>query len=86
MPTLVRKLAVYASVDGVVLHPTVPQLHQPISSLQIQYSTHKITSLGFLSTPDVHSFTLLDAHGIVGIFPFDAPCIGVLLRVQIKDS
>jgi len=62
MPGLVKKLAVIADVEGLTLHPLGQRNRRTI---QIQYATHAISSLGPSAYPN--SFTSTEAHGIVGI-------------------
>ena len=63
MPGIVRKLVVFAAIDGLILQP----LHQRNQrSLHIEYTTRKITvSSRQPSREDVS----VECHGIVGIYP-----------------
>lgn len=59
---LVKRLAVFAAVEGLILHPLGHGNQRPI---QIKYATHEISSLGYIASTS--SFTSAEAHGIVGI-------------------
>ena len=72
MPGLVRKLAIIAAIDGLILQPLSTRNQRAPPAIQIDYRTHQITSL----EPDVkerHStFASIEAHGIVGTAPLDS--------------
>ena len=63
MPTIVRKLLIFAAVDGLLLSPHLHRQQKPISPVQISYATKDITSA---STGDVKGLVSLEAHGIAG--------------------
>lgn len=61
MPAIVKKLAVIAAAEGIILRP-LGQLH--LRSMQIAYGTHEISSLESSSVPE---FVIsAEACGVVG--------------------
>ena len=62
MPGLVRKLTVFAAVDGLILKP-VHQRAQAQRSLNIDYKSHVVSSTTISAGKDDASF---ECHGIVG--------------------
>lgn len=58
----IKKVSVVAAVEGLILHPLGQRAQRPI---QIQYATHKISSLGYISSPS--SLTSAEAYGVIGI-------------------
>ncbi|MCJ1228694.1 hypothetical protein MMC12_005355, partial [Toensbergia leucococca] len=68
MPALVRKVAIIAAVDGLVLLPLSHRNQREIASFQINYATHDIISLG-LALPEYLSSDSLEAHGITSLMP-----------------
>jgi len=69
MPGLVRKLIIFAAVDGLVLQPVAQRNQRATPALRIAYSSHDIASLGSVPRKDASS-TSFDAHGIVGTRSF----------------
>ena len=63
MPGLVRKLVVFAAVDGLILKP-LHQRAQAQRSLKIDYKSHAVSSTTECASRDAAS---LEFHGIVGI-------------------
>ncbi len=63
MPALVRKLAVFAAGEGLVLKPLLHHRPQPQRSLRIEYATHAVSSIADFEGKDIASF---ECHGIVG--------------------
>lgn len=62
MPAIVKKLAVIAAAEGIVLRP----LGQPhLRCMRIAYGTHEISSLESSSIPEF--VTSVEACGTVGI-------------------
>lgn len=74
MPTLLRKVAIVAAVDGLVLHPHASGSrhtgsNNEASSIRIDYKTNKITALP-ASGPeplDGKDALELEAYGLVGM-------------------
>ncbi len=62
MPALVRKLAVFAADDGLILKPLHPR-QQSQRSLKIAYGSHAITNTTEFEGKDNVSF---ECHGVVG--------------------
>ena len=62
MPTIVRKLAVFAAEDGLVVKPLHPR-PQSQRSLKINYGSHAVSSVTDVDDKDAASF---ECHGIVG--------------------
>ena len=58
--SLIRKLVVIATIDGLVLQPAHQRQQR---ALHIDYKTHKITTTRYSATTDDVS---IDSHGIVG--------------------
>lgn len=69
MPGLIRKLVIFAAVDGLILQPSSHRSPHVPSSLQIKYTTQGDVSISIISKSDSASFASLDAHGIVGSRP-----------------
>ncbi|KAL9041259.1 MAG: hypothetical protein Q9214_004167 [Letrouitia sp. 1 TL-2023] len=67
MPGLIRKLVIFAAVDGLILQPSSHRSPHVPSSLQIKYTTQGDVSVGITPKSDRASFASLDAHGIVGL-------------------
>lgn len=84
MPSLVRKIAIYATVNGLVLRP-VDSRSQKIIGLQINYSTHEITPRAPVADSDAELSPSLEVHGIVGTRPFGA-MYSALLNRPLKES
>ncbi|KAI4201619.1 MAG: hypothetical protein LQ350_003098 [Teloschistes chrysophthalmus] len=62
---IIRKLVIFAAVDGLILQPPATQ-HNKASSLQIRYSKHGATSLRQESDIDLAHSASLESYGIVG--------------------
>ena len=67
----VRKLVIFAAVDGLILQPSTQRNHRPVPSLQITYNTHDITAAGLASPTKDETSASFDAHGIVGNHPVE---------------
>ena len=72
MPALLRKLAIVAAVDGLVLHaqangPRHSGSHNEASSIRIDYKTHKITALPTSTSQPLDGKDALEAYGLVGM-------------------
>jgi hypothetical protein len=68
MPGLVRKLLIFAAVDGLVLQPAPPRNHKPATDQAIKIS-YKENSIGPLLKDRRQEDTAnetLEAHGVVG--------------------
>ncbi|KAL9128184.1 MAG: hypothetical protein Q9217_003084 [Psora testacea] len=61
MPGLVRKIIIFAAIDGLILQPVHQRNNRP---LLIDYKTHKVSIASRLASKDEPS---IDCHGIVGI-------------------
>ena len=72
MPGLVRKLIIFAAVDGLILQPSTQRNQKAIPGLQIKYSTHELAATNPASQIKDDSLTSFDAHGIVGSRPLSS--------------
>lgn len=63
MPSLVRRLLIWAAVDGLILQGNGPAEHQ--KTLKIDYSTRSIKEVE-VSETSLKKATPLESHGIVG--------------------
>lgn len=88
MPGLFKKLAVVATVEGLVLHPPGQRNQR---NLQIKYKTHEISSIGSSALPS--SSASAEVHGIVGSryptsrdshFANDLTCQGLLTVAPVS--
>lgn len=74
MPALLRKLAVVAAIDGLVLHAQTngPRLNSgsnnEASSIRIDYKTNKITALPSSASEPLDGKDALEAYGLVGMW------------------
>lgn len=73
MPSLVRKLVIFAAVDGLILQQSDRGQRGSGNgnlSVQIDYKTRNITSLSQARSDSTAKSTspCLEAHGIVGMF------------------
>lgn len=66
MPGLVRKLAIIAAVDGLILQPLSQRNQRAPSAIRIDYQTHHITALEQEDKERNSSLASTEAHGIVG--------------------
>ncbi|KAJ5154835.1 Inositol phosphatase [Penicillium coprophilum] len=72
MPALLRKLAIVAAVDGLVLHaqangPRNAGSNNEASSIRIDYKTNKITALPTSAAESLDRKDALEAYGLVGL-------------------
>ncbi|KAJ5816099.1 Inositol phosphatase [Penicillium robsamsonii] len=73
MPALLRKLAIVAAVDGLVLHAQAAGPRQNAgsnnvaSSIRIDYKTNKITALPASPSEPLDGEDALEAYGLVGL-------------------
>jgi hypothetical protein len=70
MPGLVRKLLVFAAVDGLVLQPAPPRNHPPATqqAIKIDYNGNVGPLLKDRRQEDTAPNTL-EVHGIIGMGP-----------------
>jgi hypothetical protein len=61
MPAIVKKLLVFAAVDGLLLSPHRPQ--KPIAPVLVNYGTKDIVSA---SSVDVKGLASFEIHGVAG--------------------
>ena len=67
MPAQVRRLLVYAAVDGLILQPSSPNGLGTGRSLKIQYQSHLIVhSLADINVPEGEDLDAIESHGIIG--------------------
>jgi hypothetical protein len=69
MPGLVRKLLIFAAVDGLILQPAPPRNHKPATdqAIKIAYNGHSIAPLLKDRRQEDTANETLEAHGIVGM-------------------
>jgi len=67
MPGLVRKLLIFAAVDGLILQPAPPKNHKPSTdqAIKIEYKSNAISPL-LKDRREEDTTSHLEAHGIVG--------------------
>jgi hypothetical protein len=74
MPALLRKLAIVAAVDGLILHAQANGArhnngsNNEASSIRIDYKTNKITALPTSASEPLDGQDALDAYGLVGMW------------------
>jgi hypothetical protein len=64
MPGLVRKLVVFAAVDGLILQPLAPKGQRPVSPVKI---TYKSASIGPALADGATATKSFEAFGVVGM-------------------
>ncbi|KAF2672838.1 SacI domain-containing protein [Microthyrium microscopicum] len=69
MPGIVRKLLIFAAVDGLILQPAPPKSHRPATeqAIKITYKGANISPLLHDRRDEDTSGETLEAHGIVGL-------------------
>jgi hypothetical protein len=69
MPGLVRKLLIFAAVDGLVLQPAPPRNHKPTTeqAIKLEYTSNAISPLLKDRRQEDTAPSTLEVHGIVGI-------------------
>ena len=73
MPALLRKLAIVAAVDGLILHAQasgprhIAGNNNEASSIRIDYKTNKITALPAGAAEPLNGKDVLEACGLVGM-------------------
>ena len=67
MPSIVRKLVIYAAFDGLVLQPLAQRGQRPATAVTIDYKTHAVRPL--LQTPRIEQFPdkQIECYGIIGM-------------------
>jgi hypothetical protein len=67
MPGLVRKLLIFAAVDGLILQPAPPRNHPPSTqqAIKVDYNGNIVPLLKDRRDED-HAPVALEAHGILG--------------------
>lgn len=70
MPGLVRKLLIFAAVDGLVLQPAPPRNNKPTTeqAIKLDYMSSRIGPLLKDHSEEDTAPSTLEVHGIVGIF------------------
>lgn len=69
MPGLVRKLLIFAAVDGLVLQPLTQKGQRPASSSKISFKDGSIVPSGKEDVPNEARTRGFEAFGIVGKLP-----------------
>jgi len=64
MPSMVRKLIIYAAVDGLVLQPLAQRGQRPATAVTIDYKTHAVRPL--LQSQDKEQDKQIECFGVVG--------------------
>jgi hypothetical protein len=67
MPGLVRKLLIFAAVDGLILQPVAPKGQRPAPTVKIEYKGASIGPALVDGTAPAKSF---EAFGIIGMLSF----------------
>ena len=78
MPGLIRRIFVFAAVDGLLLQS--PPSSEPPVALRIEYKSQKLTSVASISAEDSSKTPHLESHGIIG-----EKCLK-LLELATSDS
>ncbi|KAF1984011.1 hypothetical protein K402DRAFT_360244 [Aulographum hederae CBS 113979] len=68
MPSIVRKLLIFAAVDGLILQPAPPRNHKPSTeqAIKVEYKTNAITPL-LKDRRQEDTSTAIEAHGVIGL-------------------
>jgi hypothetical protein len=82
MPGLLRKLLIFAAVDGLVLQPAPPRNHKPATdqAIKLDYRSSQVRNLAKDRREEDTAPNTLEVHGIVGI----QPDIGSYARAYIN--
>lgn len=69
MPGLVRKLLIFAAVDGLILQPAPPKNHKPATenAIKITYRENGIGPLLKDRRQEDAARETFEAHGVIGI-------------------
>lgn len=75
MPGTVRRVLIFAAVDGLILQPAPPRNHKPTTeqAIKVEYRTNAISPLLKDRRDADTAPTTFDAHGIVGTRLPDLP-------------
>jgi hypothetical protein len=93
MPALLRKLAIVAAVDGLILHAqasgprNIAGNNNEASSIRIDYKTNKITALPAGASEPLNGKDVLEACGLVGLLSV-ASCsflVSITQRQQVAQ-
>lgn len=69
MPGLVRRVVIFAAVDGLILQPQDQRSQRAVPELQIHYTTNGSATLRSDIHTDLAHLAALEAYGIVGCRP-----------------
>jgi hypothetical protein len=77
MPGLVRKLLIFAAVDGLILQPAPPRNHKPATdqAIKIAYKGNAIEPLLKDRRQEDTANETLETHGIVGMRHWQRLCL-----------
>lgn len=69
MPGMIRRVLIFAAVDGLILQPAPPRNNKPTTeqAIQLEYKTNIISSLLNDKRDTNTAPATLDTHGIVGM-------------------
>ncbi|KAF2845227.1 SacI domain-containing protein [Plenodomus tracheiphilus IPT5] len=68
MPSLVRKLLIFAAVDGLILQPSAPKHHSPATQQAVKVDAHGNVGPLLKDRRDEETAPIsLEAHGIIGL-------------------
>ena len=82
---IVRRVVIFAAVDGLILQAHGPIDHHKL--LQIDYRSNKVVSCPAASLPRDNEFVSLESHGILGLFSIfsSSYLIAVSKREQVAQ-
>lgn len=66
MPGIVRKLLIYAAVDGLVLQPLAQRGTRPQTAVTIDYKTHTVRPLLSSSESQQDKDKQFESYGVIG--------------------
>ena len=68
MPGIVRRVLIFAAVDGLILQPAPPRNHKPATeqAIKVEYRTNTVSPLLKDRRDTDAAPNALDSHGIVG--------------------
>jgi len=68
MPSLVRKLLIFAAVDGIILQPAPPKNHKPATeqAIKITYKGNQISPLLQDRREEDTASETIEVHGVIG--------------------
>jgi hypothetical protein len=69
MPGMVRRILIFAAVDGLILQPASPRNHKPTTTeqaIKVEYKTNVILPVIKERKDEDTALATLDTHGIVG--------------------